>query len=101
MEDVGRVDVLEAAKNLVDERLEVGIGQGLSGSWKIGQCGRNHGYSHLDIPDNCSQITLHQLFIKVDLVVGAGIAHNVHVVETCDVPVACMGVESAWELGGF
>jgi hypothetical protein len=32
MQDVGRVDIFEAAENLVDERLEVGICQGLTTS---------------------------------------------------------------------
>ena len=43
MQDVGRVNVLQAAENLVDERLEMGIGQRLAGS------------------DDGSQVALHQL----------------------------------------
>jgi hypothetical protein len=43
MEDVRRVDVLQTAQNLVYERLEMGVGQGLAGA------------------DDGRQITLHQL----------------------------------------
>lgn len=43
VEHVGRVNVLETAEDLVDEGLEVGIGQGLAGS------------------DNGGEIALHQL----------------------------------------
>lgn len=44
VEDIGRVDVLETAENLVDKRLEVGVGQGLAGS------------------DNGSEVALHELY---------------------------------------
>ena len=44
MQHIGRVDVLEAAQDLVDEGLEVSIGQGLAG------------------PDDSRQITFHQLY---------------------------------------
>lgn len=43
VQDVGRVDVLKTAEDLVDEGLEVGIGQRLAGA------------------DDSSQITFHQL----------------------------------------
>lgn len=66
VQDVGRVDVLETAENLVDEGLEVSVGQGLAAA------------------DNGSQITLHQFLVQVDLIVAAGAAGNVHVEETCD-----------------
>jgi hypothetical protein len=51
---------------LVDEGLEVGVGQGLATA------------------DDGGQITLHQLLVQVDLVVAAGTAGDVHVEETCD-----------------
>lgn len=60
------MDVLETAEDLVDEGLEVGVGQGLATA------------------DDGGQIALHQLFVQVDLVVAAGPAGNVHVKETCD-----------------
>ena len=66
MQDIGRVDVLETAENLVDEGLEVGVGQGLAAA------------------DDSCKITLHQFLVQVDLVVAAGAAGDVHVEETCD-----------------
>ena len=66
VQDVGRVDVLETAEDLVDEGLEVGVGQGLATA------------------DNGSQITFHQLLVQVDLVVAARTAGDVHVEKTCD-----------------
>jgi hypothetical protein len=44
VQHVGRVDVLEAAQNLVDEGLEVGVGERLAGA------------------DDSCQVTLHQLY---------------------------------------
>lgn len=42
MEDIGRVDVLETTEGLVQEALEVGVGQRLAGAdlivSKIGRC---------------------------------------------------------------
>jgi hypothetical protein len=38
VEDIGRVDVFEAAEGLVDEGLEVGIGEGLAGADLRGMC---------------------------------------------------------------
>jgi len=32
MEDIGRVDIFETAEGLVDERLEVGVGEWLTGT---------------------------------------------------------------------
>jgi len=66
VQDVCRVDVFETAENLVDEGLEVGVGQGLATA------------------DDGGQITFHQFFVEVDLVVAAGAAGDVHVEETCD-----------------
>lgn len=43
MQHVGGVNVLEAAEDLVDERLEVGVGEGLAGT------------------DNRREVALHQL----------------------------------------
>lgn len=66
VKDIGGVDVLETAEDLVDERLEVCVGQRLARS------------------DDGGKIALHELFVKVGLVevVGAG---DIHVVEACDV----------------
>ena len=49
VEDVGRVDVLQTAENLVDERLEMCVGEGLAGS------------------NNGCQVTLHQLCAIVSI----------------------------------
>jgi hypothetical protein len=49
MKHIGRVDVLQSAQDLVDEGLEVGIGEGLSGS------------------DNGCEIALHELYNDVRL----------------------------------
>lgn len=46
MEDIRRVDVLQTAEDLVDEGLEVGVGQGLSGT------------------DDGGQIALHQFWLR-------------------------------------
>jgi hypothetical protein len=37
VQDIGGVDVFQPAKDLIDERLKVGVGQGLSGSDDGGQ----------------------------------------------------------------
>ena len=66
VQDVGRVNVLETAENLVDEGLEVGVGQGLATA------------------DDSCKITLHEFLVQVDLVVAAGAAGDVHVEKTCD-----------------
>lgn len=63
---VGRMDVLEPAENLVDEGLEVGVGQGLATA------------------DDSCKITLHEFLVQVDLVVAAGATRDVHVEKTCD-----------------
>lgn len=87
MEDVCRVDVLQTAQDLVDEGLEVGVGEGLAGA------------------DDGGQIALHELcvvlalfgariaggirtFVEVALVevVWAG---DVHIVQTCDLQSCC------------
>ena len=47
VQDVRRMDVLETTKDLVDEGLEMGVGQGLPR------------------PDDGSQITFHQLYLQV------------------------------------
>lgn len=60
------MDVLETAENLVDEGLEMGVGQ------------------RLPTTNDGSQITLHQFLVQVDLVVAARAAGDVHVEETCD-----------------
>lgn len=39
------------------------------------------------LPNDGCQITFHKLFVEVDLVVCAWVAHNVHVVQACNVPV--------------
>jgi hypothetical protein len=79
VQDVGRVDVFETAQDLVDEGLEMRVGEGLAGA------------------DNGGQIALHELWglsarvgacvgrhtlIEVALVVVVGTG-NVHIVETC------------------
>ena len=74
VEDVGRVDVLEPAQDLVDEGLVVGVGEGLSGS------------------DDGVEIGLHQLLVQVELVVGLRV-DDVHVVEAGDVFVVAKVLE--------
>lgn len=70
VKNVSRVDVLEATKGLVNERLEVGVGQRLSGS------------------NDSVQISLHEFFIKIDFVeVPTRIEDNIHVIEASDVLV--------------
>lgn len=80
MQDVGRVNVLETAKDLVDEGLEVSICQ-----W-------------LTTTDDGGQIALHQLFIQIDLVVAGGAAGDVHVEETCDLR-GCQLLLNGWTRG--
>jgi hypothetical protein len=89
------VDVLQTAQDLVDEGLEVGVGQRLAG------------------PDDGCQVAFHELCTNISIVLwevsGAGRtlvevafvevvwAGDVHVIETCDL---CDGVqhrvERAW-----
>ena len=52
MQHIGRVDVLQAAQDLVDEGLEVGVGEGLAGA------------------DDGGQIALHELWGVVSFVRG-------------------------------
>jgi hypothetical protein len=47
MKDISRVDVFQSAENLVDERLEVGVGEGLAGT------------------DNRSEIAFHKFYAEV------------------------------------
>lgn len=65
MQHVGAVDVFETAEDLVDEGLEVGVGERLAGA-----------------DDGC-EVALHQLLIKVCLVEVVW-SWDVHVVETCN-----------------
>ena len=66
MQDVGRVDVLQTAEGLVNERLEVRICQRLTAA------------------DDGRQIAVHQLFIQEDLIVVASTFGNVHIEKTYD-----------------
>jgi hypothetical protein len=67
VQHVRRVDVLETAESLVDERLEVRIAERLARA------------------DDCVQVGLHQLLVEVYLVeVAIGPEDDVHVVEACN-----------------
>ena len=57
MQHIGRVDVLQAAQDLVDEGLEVGVGEGLAGA------------------DDGGQIALHELWGVSALFVGGCAGH--------------------------
>lgn len=81
VQDVGRVDILEAAEDLVDKGLEVGVGQRLATA------------------DDGSQVTLHKLFVQVDFVVAAGAAGDVHVEETCDLATGQLVLNTKMRLG--
>lgn len=69
VQDVGGVDVFQTTKNLVDEGLEVGVGQGLAGA------------------DNGRQVALHELLVEVGLVEAAW-PRDVHIVQTSDLTVS-------------
>lgn len=81
VQDVCRVDVLEAAQDLVDEGLEVSVGQGLAGSDNGSQVAFHELCSNVSTV-SCDQARAGRTLVEVALVevVGAG---NVHVVETC------------------
>lgn len=76
MQDIRRVDVLEATERLVDEALEVRVRQRLAGADL---------QSARPTPTHDSmQVRLHQLLIQVHLVKHAGsgrVEYNVHVVQ--------------------
>lgn len=70
MKHVGGVDVLQSAENLVDERLEMSVGQVLSGT------------------DNGGKITLHQLCLSLLLILllSSGIQHTFGDINLIEVP---------------
>ena len=89
MQDVGAVNVFQATENLVDEGLEVGVGQRLArtndgSKIALHELWRNYQQSILSwystIPKNL--LTL----VQVGLVEVVR-SRNVHVVQACDVPV--------------
>lgn len=65
MEDVGRVNVLEAAEDLVDEGLVVGVCEGLTGA------------------DDGVEVCFEEFDVEVDRVKVVSV-YNVHVVQTDD-----------------
>lgn len=69
VEHIGGVNVLETAKNLVDEGLEMRVGKWLSR------------------PDDGGQIALHEFLVQVALIEVFG-TRNVHIVKTCYVSVS-------------
>lgn len=94
VEDVGGVDVLETAQDLVDEGLEVGVGQGLAGSDNGRQVALHQLCKIVSLqflvalplfPQNrsCARPRLVLTFVEVCLVEVVG-SRNVHIVETCD-----------------
>ena len=92
MKNVRRVDVLEAAQRLVDERLEVGVAQRLARADLLSERqssvaspsdrSRRHG------TDDRMQVGLHQLLVQVDLVERARsrVLDEVEVIEASDLP---------------
>ena len=70
MKHVGGVNVLQSAENLVDERLEMSVGQVLSGT------------------DNGGEITLHQLCLSLLLILllSSGIQHTFGDINLIEVP---------------
>jgi len=68
MQDICAVDVFQAAQDLVNEGLEMGVSQRLTRA------------------DDCGQVTLHKFYVQIGLVEVVR-PWNVHVVQTYNVPV--------------
>lgn len=85
MQHVGAVDVFQAAENLVDEGLEVGVGEGLAGTddgckiafhelWR-GLLAGNNGMGRRDL----------RTFVKIAFIEVVG-SRNIHVIQACNLP---------------
>ena len=83
VQDVGRVDILETAQDLVDEGLEVGVGEGLAGSDNGSQIAFHELCQMVSTECHRAELDDHRTLVEIGLVevVWAG---NVHVIETCD-----------------
>lgn len=90
VEHVGAVDIFETAKDLVNERLEVGIGQGLSGADDGGKIAL-HEFCGLEVSElffMSVRVFIPSLTLVQVCFVEVVRSRNIHVVQASDVSVA-------------
>ena len=90
MQDVGAVDVLQATENLVDEGLEVGVGQRLARTNDGGKIALHELWSNCQrsVLYSCSALPNVLLTLVQVGLIEVVRSRNVHVVQACDVPMA-------------